>query len=109
MSQYEDVIRRSAFIFIVVTIAIFILLLQGCVYATYNAEQGKESLKVISLLKEVDGFSADRNAEEFNIEIDKTRGDDPFEGLADLLDSWNELQSMGLYYSPPEEVSNAID
>jgi len=77
--------------------------LTGCVYATYNAQQGQEALRVISLFKEVDGFSADRVGEEFAIEIDKTRGNDPFEGLAELLRSWNELQAMGITYAQPNE------
>lgn len=79
--------------------------LMGCVYATYNATQGNEELRVISLFKEVDGFSADRIGEEFAIEIDKTRGNDPFEGLADLIQSWQQLQEMGIQYEPPEATN----
>ena len=87
-----------------------ILCLQACVYATYNAEDGKEALRVISLFKEVDGFSADREQHKFNIRIDKTRSGDPFEGLADLLDQWNKLQAMGINYTaPPVEVPYVVE
>jgi hypothetical protein len=75
--------------------------LSGCVYAKYNAADGKEELTVISLLKEVDGFSADRKKDSFNIMIDKTRSSDPFEGLAELIETWTQLQNMGISYTPP--------
>ena len=71
-------------------------------YATYNAQQGAEELRVISIFKEVDGFSADRIGEEFSIDIDKSRSGDPFDGLSDLLESWNQLEEMGISYTAPE-------
>jgi hypothetical protein len=84
-----------------------VLCLQGCVYATYNSAEGMESLRVISLFKEIDGFAAERD--DFSIIIDKTRSQDPFEGLADLIESWDELQSMGLRYEPPVEIPYRVE
>lgn len=75
--------------------------LTGCVYATYNAEKGSESLRVITLWKEVDGFYADRNGEEFVIQIDKTKSGKPFEELAALLEQVDKLRAMGISYDPP--------
>ena len=86
---------------IVVVFVIIAMQLNGCVYATYSAKDGEEKLRVISIFKEVDGFSADREKDSFNIMIDKTRSSDPFEGLSNLLDQWNQLQSLGLSYTPP--------
>ena len=104
MMNYDNTFKLGAITSILVVLTIILFTLQGCVYATYNAEDGKEALRVLSLFKEVDGFSADRDENQFHIMIDKTRSADPFEGLADLLEQVDTLRSMGISYDPPDAV-----
>jgi len=53
-------------------IGLIMLLLGGCVRATYHASQGEEDFKLWSVLKSVDGLAVDREGKDFSLDIDKT-------------------------------------
>lgn len=88
------------------TIAVFIvaLILAGCVSVKYDRtggpDSGEEHLSVTTWFKSLDGLYADRGSDGFEIIIDKTYSEDPFEAIAVLLDQIAELQGMGLRYDP---------
>jgi hypothetical protein len=80
-------------------IAFLVIALGGCASIEYT--DGTEKLKVTTWFKSVDGFAAERGPDGFAVIIDKTRTNDPLPGLVDLLETINELKSMGLSYDPP--------
>jgi hypothetical protein len=83
------------FVFVIWTV---VILLHGCVSLEYT--DGKEKLKVFSLLKSVDGLQAGRDGKKFYIAIDKTYTHDPTRPIADLMKQVDTLYGMGLRYDP---------
>ena len=93
-------IRNLYAITLVIFILYLMLLLAGCVSIKYNSEPGKESLKVATLFKSLDGLNSERDADGFSIIIDKTYSHDPTKAIAALLETYKGLYGMGLRYEP---------
>ena len=80
---------------------VLLVLTPGCVSISYTQENGKENLEVKTLFKSLDGLWAERDKETgFSIIIDKTYTHDPMRAVAELMETYQELQSMGIRYDP---------
>jgi hypothetical protein len=100
--KYHDYDAISGVIVTVIVLAtlaiILAVLTAGCVSLEYT--DGKEKLKVFSLLKSVEGLQAGRDGKKFYIVIDKTHTHDPTRPIADLMEQVDKLYGMGLRYDP---------
>ena len=68
-----------------------LIMLSGCVTATYERDANSESFKVTSMMKSVDGLYAER-ADGFKLKVDKTHSTD---SVADVLAIMKALQEGG--------------
>ena len=70
---------------------VMMLVLSGCVTATYRAEGTDENFKVTCLFKSVDGLYAEKSKGKFELKVDKTHTQDP---VANMLQLMNLLQTI---------------
>lgn len=85
---------------VVILILAGMMLSAGCVSITYDQQAGVEHLEVKTLFKSLDGLMSERDQEGFSILIDKTYTHDPLRAIAELVDIYEELNTMGVRYDP---------
>lgn len=64
---------------------ILVLLLAGCVKATYTSTGTTETFEVVSVFKSIEGLSAMRTPEIFAIRVDKTNSTNVIADIAQIL------------------------
>ena len=70
---------------------VMVLVLSGCVTATYRADATSEDFKVTSFFKSVDGLYAEKGGGQFSLKVDQTHTQDP---VANMLKIMNLLQTI---------------